>query len=162
MKPSLNLKIEDQLEELSQILGKYRKKHGSGCHPSRDIWDQAIALCEHAPLAQVARGIGVSATGLWNQQKTRHCESKKVPKTREPQFLEIGLDMKDMMMVSQSSSAPNKTQFSRAEGSRYVELQRPDGSCLRISDLNAHGLDLRALIHGFIASVPLSMQGGLR
>lgn len=159
MKPPLNLKIRGQLEDLSRVLGEYRKKHGTGCNLSRDIWDQAIALCEYASVAQVAQGIGVSSTGLRQQQRASRRGPKSVSKPREPRFLEIGLDM---TMPFRSPSVPSGEVLKGAEGLRYVELQRTDGSCLRISDLNAHGLDLLALIHGFMGPVPSTIQGGLR
>jgi hypothetical protein len=156
MKALLDPMIEAKIQELSRRLGDHRKKYGSGCHPPREIWDKAIALCEQAPLVRVAEGVGVSPNGLRNRKKTEGCPVKKGTESRQPQFLEV----RSLETISlPPPTIPSRVPLSRAESSRQVELQRSDGSCLRITDLSAHGLNLGALIEGFMASKSFPMGG---
>jgi hypothetical protein len=159
MKTPLDSRIEARIQELSRRLSDHRKRHGSECHPSREIWDTAIALCERAPVSRVAEGIGVSQNGLRIQKmKAERRPANKVAVSRQPHFFEVrGVETTGSLPLP---ATPSQVLSSGAESSRQVELQRGDGSRLKIADIGAHGLDVRALIQGFMTSLPTLMQGG--
>lgn len=164
MKPILNSLTQGKIQALSRRLVEHRRWRGAGCHPTPGIWEEAVSLCEEAPLSQVARGIGVSPNGLRNWKKRARPLAKKVPEPRPLQFLEVrGL----AAAVPVPPTAPrSRVPFQGAEGSRQVELTRDDGSRLRIADPGAHGVDLRVLIHGFLSlpgtSASSPREGALR
>jgi hypothetical protein len=159
MKRLLNPLIESKCLELARRLSDYRKKQGLGCHPPQEIWDDAVGLCEHAPLASVAAWVGVSPSGLRIRSKAKQGQVKNVSAPGRPKFLEVS-----SLKMTQSiplSATPLRPRLLGAESSRQIELQRSDGSSLRIADLHAHGLDLRAVIEGFIAAAR-PVQGACR
>ena len=164
MKPILNSMTKARIQALSVLLMEHRKRHGTRCHPTSEIWELAVDLCKQAPLSCVARGIGVTPNSLRKHKNKIRPPAKKRTQPRPPQFLEVrGLGAAVPIPVPQQ---PRPMLLQATQGSRQVELVRDDGSCLRIADPGAHGVDLRTLIHGFLAvpsaSAPLPVTGGLR
>jgi hypothetical protein len=164
MKHTIQSSVESRIEELRKELVAFREKEGRPkCHPSKKIWNDAVELCKVASVKSVAEGISVSPSSLQNRIKARAASGKKkASEARQPQFLEVrGLQVAAALPPHQLT---DRVQFAGAENSRQVELMRGDGSCLKITDLGAHGIDLRALVQGFMAAPPplAQMEGSFR
>jgi hypothetical protein len=158
MKPVLNAVTAENLETLSKLMSEYRKEHGAKCRPSRELWRKAIDLCEQAPLVRVAESLGVSLGSLRVRRTRGQLRVEEKIQPRQDPFFEMrGLELGTTLLT------PASIQARPLQGtllSRQVKFTREDGSSLRISDLAAHGLDLRALIQGFMT--PGMMEGGHR
>lgn len=153
MKP-LERSIEVRIEDLARRLRDLRKRSGASCHPTQEIWEEAVELCGVAPLSRVAQGIGVSGNGLRNRRKGT-TQTKATPPSR---FLEV----RDLVAsVPRVSPAVGRPCALGPEALGGIELSRRDGAVLRVSDLQAHGLDLGSLIQGFLSWSPSLSGGGL-
>jgi hypothetical protein len=141
MKSPNNL-IKAKLQNLSRRLCEFRRMEGARRRPPQELWDEAVALCAQATVPQVATGIGVSASGL----RIQHKRARIQPNAK-------GLSQQRFFEVQ--SLAVERPICPVADLDRGVELSRNDGSRMKITDLGAHGLDLRTMIQGFMASAQL-------
>jgi hypothetical protein len=104
---------------LDQLAGQFEHWRQSRLHPSERIpqrlWEQAAALARVLPYSRVAQHVRVSARDLKKHMAAPH-NSRSAASPTPPRFVEV---------------PPTPTWPSVAQAME-IELERPDGSCLRV------------------------------
>jgi hypothetical protein len=106
---------EEHLSQVAQQFAQWRQNRANprGSRIPEALWVEAIALAEVLPLTQVARHLGLKPHAL-QQRRGDHGRPPGTPRpSQSPAFVEV-------------TSEP------RQLAATEVELQRPDGACLRI------------------------------
>lgn len=106
--------IPDPLTQVVEAFNHWRGPHGRRGRIPNDLWDQAIALADHYPLATITAALGLDSCTFKQQ-----CVKRGLPtcKARTPTFVEV-------------IAAPPEQQAHRF--SLQIELLRQDGATLRL------------------------------
>jgi hypothetical protein len=125
------LHAEHQLDQLSGQFEHWRqtRSHSHGRIPEH-LWDQAVALTSTLSVSRVAKHLRLGVSDL-KQQIAKRWDQTTIPSA--PGFVEVPPPLAPIQGL----------------GSLEVELQRPDGACLRIHSPNA-SLPLAAIVHCFL------------
>ena len=125
--------VEEHLHEVAEQFAQWRQSRANprGARIPEALWAEAIALAAVLPPTRVARHLKLKPHAL----KRRRGDHDRPPVTPRP---------------SQSPAFIEVTPEPRPLAATEVEIQRPDGTCLRIRYPEATPSALAALVHTFL------------
>jgi hypothetical protein len=124
---------EAQLQEVAEQFAQWRQSRTNprGSRIPEALWAAALALAEVLPPTRVARSLKLKPHAL-KRRRGDHGQPPVTPRpSPSPAFVEV-------------TPAP------RPRAATEVDLQRPDGACLRIRVAEAVPATLAAVIHTFL------------
>lgn len=124
---------EEQLSQVAQQFAQWRQNRGNprGSRIPASLWAEALTLAEVLPPTRVARSLKLKPHTL----KRRRGDHGRPPVSPRP---------------SPSPAFVEVTPEPRPRGTTEVEIQRPDGACLRIRSAEAVPAALAAIVHTFL------------